>query len=203
MTKRKYFSESENTIKFWESYYSGILSSPFFWGSESYNLKFSADYLYEEYSSVYNKIMKDEVTYKNASQVELVKLSFKKVSMMLYGYAFECLMKGICFTIKKESISDIFTHELVDLLKITNELLEDGQKLILNDEELYLFERLSTFARWAGKYPIPKKAKEFMPCQDIDGGFTPLSHIKFSDAELIENLYNKFSIVLKELSIKK
>ncbi|KHT49323.1 hypothetical protein [Vibrio sinaloensis] len=71
---------------------------------------------------------------------------------MLMGMSFEALLKGLLIESQQVPISNLATHDLVDLAKTLG--------LILSKEENKALTVLTDYVLWAGKYPMPKNAKQ-------------------------------------------
>lgn len=71
---------------------------------------------------------------------------------MLMGMSFEALLKGLLIESQQVSISDLATHDLVELAKSLG--------LSLSKDENKVLTVLTDYVLWAGKYPMPKNAKQ-------------------------------------------
>jgi hypothetical protein len=156
-------------------------------------LKMSADLVLKHLLPIIN------VPYVGSSEsmLELMEtqLAFIEAFMMLTGFAFENLLKGI----------DIAKNpNLVDSKKLDTTLwnVRGGhgisifaKKVVsLNSSEINLLKRLEEYIVWAGRYPIPKSADTYNRASE------PYNQRKFfrSDPELINSLFERFTEILVE-----
>lgn len=91
-------------------------------------------------------------------------LSFIGEYHMLLGLAFENLIKGFISLVRLEAgelpplpKSYLFGHDLVELANHP-----ECAGLALSKSEIETLDRLSPYVVWAGRYPLPKKAYEFI-----------------------------------------
>jgi hypothetical protein len=109
--------------------------NPRYWHNKSADLFTSAHVLWKAMESDTNLGVSCYATYK-----------------MLMGMPFEALLKGLCIESKKSVISELETHDLVELAKTLG--------LRLTKEENKFLTVLTDHILWAGKYPTPKNAKQ-------------------------------------------
>jgi len=117
---------------------------------------------------------------------------FGAVALMLYGFAVENLLKaGITnqgnavntngdFKVNKHSLQD-FAIQL---------------SIPLSPEESELLERLETFIRWAGRYPIPLHADALYPRNLVDGSHSVMYGVSSLDKKAIIALLQKIEDAL-------
>jgi hypothetical protein len=135
----------------------------------------------------------------NSSASQAVKLN-KKVAfmesyMMLTGFAFENLLKGIDIGREPSLIDDNklrkkrWPRNGHGISKIAHRIDEK-----LSAKEIDLFKRLEEFIYWAGRYPVSIKATEFSNSIEPEN----LTTYKPTDPELVDRLFKQFSKTLIE-----
>lgn len=101
-------------------------------------------------------------------------------ALMLAGFALENLAKGLIVEREPHVVGEKELarwnlrsgHEITDLFKRAS--------LPLADDERVTVQRLEYFARWAGRYPVPRKFEENTPIDSLGHGYRPL---EISDAK--------------------
>jgi len=89
------------------------------------------------------------------------------IYLFLMGYAIENLLKGILILRHPEyfkptgEMTSIGTHKLVSLCQ------RCGIQLL--DEESTLLDKLTTYIRWAGRYPVPLDIQDMPPINPSSG----------------------------------
>jgi len=85
------------------------------------------------------------------------RLGLPRIALMLFGMAFESLLKGILISRRPELVSEKGVDEQIS--RGDHSLVEYFQAadISFTQSEKFLLERLSDSVRWAGRYPIPKK----------------------------------------------
>lgn len=114
------------------------------------------------------------------------------VYMMLAGFAIENLAKAMIIeggsfspTEREGLVKELTSHDLLGLL--------DDAGVALTEDETYLVERLETFLRWAGRYPIPLTVEASLPRTHPRGGWGPLTNFTSTDVDAIEALVARVS----------
>ncbi|MDN4095479.1 hypothetical protein [Brevibacillus agri] len=81
-------------------------------------------------------------------------------------------------------------HNLIGIIK--------GLQIEILENELRMLERLSEFATWVGKYPIPKDYSKKIPKSTPDGGVIPLTYVSIpTDKILIDEMFERFACILE------
>lgn len=92
---------------------------------------------------------------------EELTVSFQSEYQMLLGLAFENLLKGFILLVRLEKgespslPAECHMHKLEKLAQRS-----ECAGLVLSVEDVQLLSRLSPCIEWAGRYPLPKKAKD-------------------------------------------
>lgn len=93
-----------------------------------------------------------------------------RTAFLLYGMAFECLLKARCLEAGIRLVGD----EGVLAKRFKKHALRDlalEAQIKLSDREARLLDVLGRYVVWAGRYPIPKDADSFKD----EGGFEGLT----------------------------
>lgn len=114
-------------------------------------------------------------------------LACMRTYMMLMGFAFENIAKGIIITRNQAMVGDTKLqkwptnrsgHGLVNLIKtVLSEISSEEEDLLL---------RLEEYAVWAGRYPIPWSLKEYKAAEEA-GRFT----LSSADVKLVEGMFSR------------
>ncbi|MDQ2166274.1 MULTISPECIES: hypothetical protein [Vibrio] len=96
---------------------------------------------------------------------------------MLMGMSFEALLKGLLIASQEVAISDLATHNLVELAK------DSGLNLTKNENKI--FTVLTDYILWAGKYPIPKNSSQLQQHRTTTS-VTEQRKVKFGDLDVNE-----------------
>ena len=112
---------------------------------------------------------------------------------MLSAFAIENYLKGALVVFKKWSKTDI-KQELPKPLKSHNlTQLAELVKLPLNEEEADLMERLSEYAIWAGRYPVPLFSDNLRPQNKGPNIGNQLTMYRGSDTAVINCLLERLA----------
>lgn len=155
---KEYIGEPEcgKEEDFWEKKFKKELTSPSMWLSYGVNLMGAGKTLYD--------IRVNEMR----THPERQHPHFIDISLMLTGYALECLCKGIYVIVNKEDVikenkvnskSKLFSHKILEIINKINEKKTNTIKL--EDYEKKLLGELEQYVLWLGRYPVPKKDGEF------------------------------------------
>jgi len=114
------------------------------------------------------------------------------VALMLYGFTVENLLKaGIAHrgnAAKANGNFKLNSHELEDLaIQLA---------IPLSPEECELLERLETFIKWAGRYPIPLHSDALYPRKLVDGSHSVMYGVSTLDKKAIITLLQKIEEAL-------
>lgn len=202
--KRKHFYQEDKSKdeieEYWKKQYIRIAEWPMSWNEKANSLKLASDLLYAEYK----KEIKPYNEGKEPSDYMFIVNGLITVYMMLTGYAFECLLKGIysnygsiiddsgnlnkwwkahghCLSAIVEKINDLAKHEIIKL----------------SEKEYFLLKRLYEFIVWAGRYPIPTDYKDKMPVELQNGSGAPLYFTTNKDKQRIDELFDRLATILE------
>ncbi len=164
------------------------------WLNLAKRLKLSADVMWKNYSDALNE-------YPLSQDVWNRRLAFMESYMMLAGFTFENLLKGI--DIGRNSNPEDDSGLDTNLWAVHGRLwnvngghgISDFAKRIdenLTADEIELLKRLEEFIVWAGRYPIPKTANKFSNSNEPKN----LTTLKDTDPEIINRLFKHFSEIL-------
>jgi len=126
------------------------------WEKTAFGLKHAADIIWDKWFSIITAPMRPYRVNKENNEVIGVELSnFLPLYMMLYGLAFENLLKGLLVFKNPEKYKDNIKWENMkgghDLIKLFNNI-----DFKLSDEEIHIMKSLTDAVMWAGRYPVPK-----------------------------------------------
>ena len=188
----------ENADEFFKNQFNKI-GGPVNWFYIGQLLKHSADVIFGEFEKGWQAFLaaKDEPqTFEQLRQW--------RVYMFLSGLALENILKGIWVARDKKIIQDgKFSaqtkkglHSLNWLVNQINNLSPPSDQISLNQDEELLLEELTTFIRWAGRYPIPKRYQETIP-RGFLGAKTGRQSVGPHSKQLIDKLFERFTDMLK------
>lgn len=156
-------------------------------------LKMSADLVLKHLLQITN------VPYIGSSKsiLELMqkRLAFIESFMMLTGFAFENLLKGIDIAKNPNLVDSKKLDTALWNVRGGHGISSFAKKVVsLNPSEIKLLERLEEYIIWAGRYPIPKLANTYSRATE------PYCRRKFhsSDPDLINSLFERFTEILIE-----
>jgi hypothetical protein len=147
------------------------------WLAQARQLKLSADVIYPEW---------DKIKYNSQAMPDIRErmLGYSQSFMLLTGFAFENLLKGILYG--GDSNSKLARskggHGIVQMAMAITTLTSD---------ELNLLERLELYLVWAGRYRIPMASDAFY---ESKGKVS----ITTRDPIIIEQLFNKLEQILQK-----
>jgi hypothetical protein len=202
----QYNPNSKNVHDFWRENFNKLNKSCVMWLLNAQELKLSSDIIYKEFSEAtdmhFNRVKKDEsIEYDQ-------RMGLGSVWMMLCSYSIESLLKGMYFAVNKKNIENgnlIIDwkgsgHDLLVLFDLYNEKCKENFKVSLSDQELFYLKRISEFANWAGKYPVPKKYSRHIPVESPGGGYSPLTIISVDqDKKLFDKIYRYLDDIFEKL----
>ena len=202
MKTNRYTGEGYNE-KILNDLYDWEIRNPRVWVDKSQLLKSSADSLFEEALVYQNKVYASEKAYLNAPREEVLKSHYTTISMMLYGYSLECVLKAILLYKHRENSNEelrrYFKHDLEWLHTKVAEEVSPKYFSDVTDEDTYLLDRLTTFSIWSGRYPIPQKTVDMGPYETPLGGISLLSNVTSYDNKLVDRLYDIYINIIKDL----
>jgi hypothetical protein len=146
------------------------------WLAQARQLRIAADVIFREWQKVIRVAP-------SGPGVQEHRLAYSQTFMLLTGFAFENLLKGILYGRNpKQNLKTGYggSHGIV---KMANEV---G---LLSSEELDLLERLERYLVWAGRYQLPTTAKAF---HDAQGKISITTH----DPKIIEPLFERLERTL-------
>ena len=110
-------------------------------------------------------------------------LAYSESFMLLTGFAFENLLKGILYgrDLDNKVVSSKGGHGIVQMARAATTLTPD---------ELSLLERLETYLVWAGRYQLPRTSDAFYKSQ---GSVS----ITVNDPSVIDQLFEKLEQILQ------
>jgi hypothetical protein len=122
------------------------------------------------------------------------------VYMMFMGLAIENLAKAIFvarehYFGQENSKPESLGHKLLDLF--------DRIQFEVNEAEYFLVERLEIFVVWAGRYPVPKSAKDMLPRVVPPGGHSVRTYLSIGEIQHIEDLVARLEIALEQAKSEK
>lgn len=170
-----------------QHFHDAAIREPFTWFMAAESLKRAA-------IAVLAQAKSDELASTAASVGNSVPAPTRPVYLMLIGFMFENLIKGLRIrrlvteapTISTDEIgSRIFSHSL---RRLYGEVIDSGP----NDAEADLLTRLEDFVRWAGRYPVARSSNENRPRELPNGGWvTPAYTFVQADEKLIAEMTAK------------
>jgi hypothetical protein len=163
------------------------------WLGAAKRLKISADIVLKHLLQIIN------VPYVSSSEsvLELMEkqLALMEAFMMLTGFAFENLLKGIDIAKNPNLVDSKKLDTALWNVRGGHGISSFAKKIVsLDPSEINMMERLEEYIVWAGRYPIPKLANTYSSATE------PYSRRKFnsSDPELIDNLFERLTKILIE-----
>jgi hypothetical protein len=182
---------------------------PLSWKSVSLVLKHAADRLYDlQHDATLRIIRREAEKPKRGLETEGSRvlegeeledpLDSQLISTyyLLMGYAIENLLKGILMIQHPEyfkansKMTDIKSHDLSDLCKCCD--------ISIQQEEADLLDKLTTYVKWMGKYPIPLEAHKMWPMKKSDGTWKSRGEA-FRGRQTQEELNSLYAKILDEL----
>jgi hypothetical protein len=134
--------------------------------------------------AVYGEFEKATLKMRSLPQTQMEMLAFSQAYMLLTGFAFENLFKGILIgqdpTYKLDQSDG--GHGIVEMAKEI-----DPQT---TSAECALLKRVHRYLKWAGRYQLPKSADDYYQSQNKVS-------ISTSDFAVIEHLFNRFEGILQ------
>lgn len=124
------------------------------------------------------------------------------VRAMLMGYAIECALKGL-WVKKGNKIVDEEKGKYVGVGKSQDHELVQLSRAVgfsLTKTETDVLQRLSKFVRFAGRYPVAKKADEMQPYELPVIGKVDVGFFSKRDFRTVQSILNK---VISQISGKK
>jgi hypothetical protein len=147
------------------------------WLAQAIQLRLSADVIYPEWEKI-------RIIRQSAPGVQVRMLAYSQSFMLLTGFAFENILKGILYG--RDSNSKLARskggHGIVQMAKGVTTLTSD---------EMNLLERLEIWIVWAGRYRLPMTSTAFYESQgDVS--------ITTKDPFIIEQLFDRLKRILQK-----
>jgi hypothetical protein len=142
----------------WNKQYQLQSEEPFFWLRQSHRLKLAADLVSNVFTEALSAFKADPKTFLEQEQQTgrfTVELDSFPVYVFLYGLAMENLAKGILVSRnpKHFTSSAQLTHGLLTYIEQCGLALTDKRRALLKEVEVAII--------WKGRYPTPKKLKDW------------------------------------------
>lgn len=156
-------------------------------GESPYAWLFMAQSLERATELLWNQYGEDMRNLEHAKVGDAFPSEVARPAMLLASLTVENLLKGAC--VAKEPAFDLNhefhlkTHKLLDLAGRAN--------IVLNEDEQDLVERLESFLKWAGRYPIPLSYEDMRPRTQPAGGFSTLAVVRGTDIDVWRKLVRK------------
>lgn len=163
-----------------DAIYNLAAHDPSVWLGQAQSLKLAAQLHWDEMTKVWAS---DSMP--KSSRDDLL-LAYMNAYMLLTGFAFENLIKGVIISRAsgdheksyQEYWKRVNGHNLTNLIALTG--------ITLDTPETELLQRLQTFTFWAGRYFLPSTSNDFYREQE-------LVHINGLDKIIVENLFTKLT----------
>ncbi len=186
-----------------------VAKTPIFWWFRANNLFTSAIVLLEAIekanAAYFGPMPKTSgiVKLSKHQQWAAQRLHLSSVAHMLFGLAFEVVLKGMIVAkrpefVEADKLAENLTgkHVLVELFKTAG--------ITLSRAEQRLVQRLSQSVLWAGRYPVPKKRAAYQYEALPDGSYVLAGDRVPGDIEAIMALWNRVhSIIQNDPSLPK
>ena len=164
----------------------------FSWERRARHLRIAAEAMLERLNET---ISSDEVT----QEIIDKQVAYLNSFMLLTGYAFENLIRGIIVAQNPDLINDEKLSNKEWNVRAGHGISVLAQRITtLNQTEIDVLDRLEEFSFWAGRYPIPKLAKTYKDATVPRNLLMTLS----TDQGTINGLFDRFSQVLADESRK-
>jgi hypothetical protein len=126
------------------------------------------------------------------------------VAAMLFGYAIECALKGLWVGAGNKLVVEgkyqrpgkVSDHQLRQLA----ELVTPFCQIRLTAPELNVLDRLSHFVRFAGRYPVPRRAEEMGPVPSYTGRRQVPSWFSSDDFDVTKRLLKLLTTALMRVT---
>jgi hypothetical protein len=147
------------------------------WLAQARQLKLSADVIHSEWEKIRNKSQA-------SPGVRERMLGYSQSFMLLTGFAFENLLKGILYgrDINSKLARNKGGHGIVQMAKAI---------ITLTSDELNLLDRLELYLVWAGRYRLPMASDAF---HESEGKV----YITTQDPIIIEQVFDKLERILRK-----
>ena len=180
--------------EFWNEQYELQGESAFFWWLQARRLKRGADLNWEVYEREIAYFKANPIGYdkrKAEDGQSNVDIELSKVYFFLLGLAVENIAKGILIgrDPKYFSHNKTMTHEIHDYVAEC--------KIDLDEKKRKLLEELSIIVKWRGRYPTPKKRKDWALRNGPEGKNTMPGSISPNDKQDLEKIYEDLESTLR------
>ncbi len=142
----------------WDEQYQVQSEEPFFWLRQSNRLKLAADLVGRAFADALSAFKADSKAFHEQEQKTgryTVEFDSFPVYVFLYGLSMENLAKGILVSRNPKHFSSgaKLTHELLPYVEQCGLVLTDKRRALLKEVEVAI--------TWKGRYPTPKKLKDW------------------------------------------
>ena len=146
------------------------------WLAQATQLRLSANVILPEWEKIQRHVQ-------SMPGIREKMLAYSESFMLLTGFAFENLLKGILYGRDPDNkvVSSKGGHGIVQMAKAATTLTSD---------ELNLLERLETYLVWAGRYQLPRTSDVFYKSQ---GSVS----ITVKDPKVTDQLFEKLEQILQ------
>ena len=183
MSKRKTPISKSMPKHFADERYRLACAEPYLWIRKAREVRRAADHLWAQFE--------EDLRAFSDGQDSLEPFS-GDVALMLYGFTVENLLKaGIANQGRAVNANGDFKVNTHSLQGLAIQL-----SIPLSPEESELLERLETFIRWAGRYPIPLHADALYPRNLVDGSHSVMYGVSSLDKKSIIALLQKIEDAL-------
>lgn len=173
---------------------SQALRDPGEWLDRAQQLKRAADVLFEGFRNdvarfhgltSFEEMPTGVEVASNDARGHLAAYSLGPVYLMVAGYAFENLAKGLIVARDKSdsTITKITTRHL------SKELLETAE-VALTDRQADLVERMAVHVKWSGRYPVPTRAEDLARARE-PRLWESVRRVSTGDGRLVDTLFER------------
>lgn len=185
----------DNNLRF--TYWNQGNTTPELWGHRACNLAYSANLIYQR-SSLAGKALFGEESPQNGTpeaQQLISESSMSPIAYMLAGFAIENVLKGLIIQQINAEPSTIDGDVRLRKLTTTHDLTQLAKDAGIDPEDAVaeLLSTLTEFLVWVGRYPRPRKLKDYMKEPD------PLIGRKTRDPSTSDNQWLVFVRLFNEL----
>ncbi len=179
----------ENSL--YDEVFEATALTPGIWLQFARRLKYAGDTLYEKYQEHYHEVQRGL-----DSVVDTLTFSLNITSTLLYGLAFENILKAILI---QDDPCRVQNGKLVKWPGGGHDLtaLVEAAGLDLGSQSAQLLERLSMFVTWAGRYPVPIREKDMFTRQYPTSDLLPPEPIQPSEKEYLDAIFTNLIAKIK------
>lgn len=177
----------------WDEQFEIQAESAFFWWLQARRLKRGADLNWEAFEKELIHFKNDADDFlKKEEEAGTINVDFElnRIYYFLLGLAIETLAKGILVGRNPKYFSENknMTHEIQDYVA------ECG--IGFDNKKIKLLEELSIIVKWKGRYPTPKKPKDWALREGPYGAKSMPGTISPNDKQELEEIYNRLNATL-------